>query len=92
MLKQKKSCPDRKDELIFLIRKQGLSVFYESDKYLLAQYCKIIGDPSQNAWTFCGLKRMPSRHSEFPNGPLKPNHIFGLAYKLFSEYFCFPEL
>lgn len=34
--------PEKKDELNVICRKQGLSVFYECDKNLLAQYCKIM--------------------------------------------------
>jgi regulator of RNase E activity RraB len=34
--------PEKKDELNVVSRKQGLSAFYEGDKDLLAQYCKIM--------------------------------------------------
>ena len=34
--------PKKKDELNVVNRKKGLSTFYEGDKELLAQYCKIM--------------------------------------------------
>ncbi|KAL7644279.1 UNVERIFIED_CONTAM: hypothetical protein RMT77_005106 [Armadillidium vulgare] len=50
--------PDKKDRLNVFIRQQGLSPFYECDKNLLAQYCKIM-NPAAKFWITCNLKRMP---------------------------------
>ena len=66
------------EDFLFVNRKQGLPEFYEGDKELLAQYCKIMKPVMKPASISCSPKKMPTWTFILPNQKLMKDKVAGL--------------